>query len=60
MRVNELVIYTYIGPDGTQLGSPVSGEDVGRYAAYLASPRAAGVRGASVRLASPADITALG
>lgn len=60
-RVNELVIQnTLIGPEGTAPGSPVAGEDVGRYAAYLASPRAADARGTSVRLTSPADVPTLG
>jgi NAD(P)-dependent dehydrogenase (short-subunit alcohol dehydrogenase family) len=50
-RVNELVIYSAFGW-GRDDQNAVSGAQIGRYVAYLLSPRSAGIRGQTIHLKS--------
>ncbi|WP_112134289.1 SDR family oxidoreductase [Glycomyces dulcitolivorans] len=52
-RVNELVMWAYMGPNGTRPGSPLRGEAVGDVLAWLSSPAAKDVHGATVHLRQP-------
>jgi NAD(P)-dependent dehydrogenase (short-subunit alcohol dehydrogenase family) len=56
VRVNEVVMYAFIGPNGTRPQSPISGEELGRYVAHLASEQAKEVRGKSIYLRSPEQV----
>jgi NAD(P)-dependent dehydrogenase (short-subunit alcohol dehydrogenase family) len=58
VRVNELVIYASLGWGDDDAGA-VSGADIGRYLAYLLSDAGAGVRGQTIHLMSPAQVTNL-
>lgn len=58
-RVNELVMWAYLGPNGTRPGSPLTGEQVGEYLAWLASPAAADVHGQTIHLRSPEQVEEL-
>jgi NAD(P)-dependent dehydrogenase (short-subunit alcohol dehydrogenase family) len=58
VRVNELVIYASLGWGNDDEGA-VSGTDIGRYVAHLLSDAGAGVRGQTIHLMSPAQVTNL-
>ena len=58
VRVNELVIYASLGWGNDDQGA-VTGADIGRYVAYLLSDAGARVRGQTIHLMSPAQVTNL-
>jgi NAD(P)-dependent dehydrogenase (short-subunit alcohol dehydrogenase family) len=58
VRVNELVIYSSFGW-GRDDQNAVTGEDIGRYVAYLISERGAAVRGQTIHLKSPQQLEGL-
>jgi 3-oxoacyl-[acyl-carrier protein] reductase len=58
VRVNQVVIYASLGW-GDDDQSPVTGADIGRYVAYLLSDAGAGVRGQTIHLMSPAQVSTL-
>lgn len=55
VRVNELVLYSGFGW-GTEAQNSVTGEEIGRFAAYLLSDLGAGVRGETIHLRSRAAL----
>lgn len=56
-RVNDVVMWAYLGPNGTRSGSPLEGEQVGDFVAALVSPLGAGVHGQTLHLKSTAQVT---
>lgn len=52
VRINELVIYSSFGW-GNEDRNLVTGQDIGRYVAYLLSDQGIGVRGETIHLRSP-------
>jgi len=59
LRINELVIYTAVGWGDADKKSPIKPEDVGNFAAYLASERGSRHRGETIHLKSPEQLTAI-
>jgi hypothetical protein len=55
-RVNDLVMWAYLGPNGTRPGSPSRGEEVGAFLAWLAGPAAKGVHGRTIHLRTPDQV----
>ena len=55
-RVVELVNYAFIREKRTQPSSPLPGEDVGAYVAYLVSGDADLIHGKSIHLKSPEQL----
>ncbi|MGW0710236.1 SDR family oxidoreductase [Streptomyces sp. NPDC002643] len=55
-RVNDMVMWAYLGPNGTRPGSPLQGEEVGAFLAWLAGPDAKGVHGRTVHLRTPDQV----
>ncbi|MER7180228.1 SDR family oxidoreductase [Streptomyces hyaluromycini] len=55
-RVNDMVMWAYLGPNGTRAGSPLQGEEVGAFLAWLASPDAQGVHGRTIHLRTPDQV----
>jgi NAD(P)-dependent dehydrogenase (short-subunit alcohol dehydrogenase family) len=55
-RVNDVVMWAYLGPNGTRSGSPLQGEQVGDFVAALVSPLGASVHGQTLHLKSPAQV----
>lgn len=59
-HVVELVSHAFIRDKQTQPGSPLSGEAVGAYAAYLLSGAGEGLHGQSIHLRSPEQLAEVG
>lgn len=57
-RINEVVMWAYLGPSGTRDGSTLRGEQVGDYVAALSSPAAAAVHGHTFQLRTSEQVTA--
>jgi NAD(P)-dependent dehydrogenase (short-subunit alcohol dehydrogenase family) len=55
-RVNDLVMWAYLGPNGTRPGSPLRGEEVGAFLAWLAGPAAKDVHGHTIHLRTPDQV----
>ncbi|MFD3925734.1 SDR family oxidoreductase [Streptomyces sp. NPDC058614] len=55
-RVNDVVMWAYLGPDGTRPGSNLQGEEVGAFLAWLAGPDAQGVHGSTIHLRTPEQV----
>jgi 3-oxoacyl-[acyl-carrier protein] reductase len=58
VRVNQVVIYASLGW-GNDDQSSVTGADIGQYVTYLLADAGAGVRGQTIHLMSPAQVTNL-
>jgi NAD(P)-dependent dehydrogenase (short-subunit alcohol dehydrogenase family) len=56
VRVNEVVIYSAFGWSDAEQRNVVTGEDIGRYVAYLVSEAWSQVRGETIHLRTPEDI----
>jgi NAD(P)-dependent dehydrogenase (short-subunit alcohol dehydrogenase family) len=56
-RVNDVVMWAYLGPQGTRSGSPLQGEQVGDFVAALVSPLGAGMHGQTLHLKSAVQVT---
>ena len=56
LRVNDMVMWAYLGPNGTRPGSPLQGEEVGAFLAWLAGPEAAQVHGRTIHLRTPDQV----
>jgi NAD(P)-dependent dehydrogenase (short-subunit alcohol dehydrogenase family) len=55
-RVNDMVMWAYLGPTGTRPGSPLHGEEVGAFLAWLAGPQARDVHGRTIHLRTPDQV----
>jgi len=55
-RVNDVVMYAYMGPNGTRTGSPLTGEQVGDFVAALASPLGQKIHGRTIHLRSTQQV----
>lgn len=55
-RVNDVVMWAYLGPQGTRAGSQLTGEQVGDFVAALASELGATVHGKTIHLKSPTQV----
>ncbi|MGW2052045.1 SDR family NAD(P)-dependent oxidoreductase [Streptomyces sp. NPDC001858] len=55
-RVNDMVMWAYLGPNGTRPGSPLQGEEVGAFLAWLSGPDAQGVHGRTIHLRTPDQV----
>ncbi|MFI1705036.1 SDR family oxidoreductase [Streptomyces griseoruber] len=55
-RVNDVVMWAYLGPDGTRPGSNLRGEEVGAFLSWLTGPDAAQVHGRTIHLRTPDQV----
>lgn len=55
-RVNDIIMWAFISPDGTRPNSPLTGEQVGDFVAALASPLGAGVHARTITLRRPEQV----
>jgi|GEM_PF-2847307 len=55
-RVNDVIMWAFIGPRGTRAGSPLAGEQVGDFVASLSSRLGAGVHGLTIPLRTAEQI----
>lgn len=57
-RVNDIVMWAYLGPQGTRRGSDLAGEHVGDFVVGLVSGMGASIHGKTIHLRSLAQVTA--
>ncbi|WP_435283503.1 SDR family oxidoreductase [Streptomyces koelreuteriae] len=55
-RVNDVVMWAYLGPNGTRPGSNLQGEEVGAFLAWLGGPDAGEVHGRTIHLRTPDQV----
>lgn len=58
LRVHEVVMHAYMGPDGARAASPLSGEEVGDYVVALVSDRGRDVHDRTLHLRRPGQVKA--